>query len=192
MELQAIKLSADQQLAQSATEGDHDAFRRIVEKYRRMVCGYLIRCGVRDVDDLFQEIFLKVHQASHTYSGKGSLRSWIMAITANQVRMYFRSRKPETPSLSVANEQADDTVSAQVRAEGMETAAWLDTQLERLTPVQRQVVCLHCIEQIPQKEVARMLDMPVNTVKTHLHRARAVLTRAMARRIARQREEIEK
>lgn len=186
-ESQAIAIDNERELIQSAD--DRVAFAELVNRYRRMVCGYLVRCGVNDVDDLFQDIFIKIHQARHTYKGTGSVRSWVMAITANEVRMYFRSRKRETPSLVVAGESTPSTV--QERAEGLETAQWLEEQLARLSPTQRQVVTLHCIQQVPQKEIARMLDIPVNTVKTNLHRARSVLTQAMSRRLARLRQETE-
>ena len=50
-------------------EGDRDAFSQLVERYRRPVFGYLVRCGIAeaDRDDLFQKIFLKIHQRADRY-----------------------------------------------------------------------------------------------------------------------------
>ena len=79
---------------------------------------------------------------------------------------------------------------SQQLAEARETAAWVEKAIAALPFSQREVVVLCCIEQLPQDDVAAALGMPVNTVKTHLRRARIALAQALARRQAALRREV--
>jgi RNA polymerase sigma-70 factor (ECF subfamily) len=66
--------------------------------------------------------------------------------------------------------------------EAKEIAAWIDHALARLPTIQRQVLILCCIENLPQQEVGEILGLNVNTVKTHLRRGRMALAQALALR----------
>jgi len=70
-------------------DGDPGAFVRLVAKYRRPVFSYLVRCGVpvADRDDLFQEVFLRVHAAAAQYQDHRPLHPWLFTVVANAVRM---------------------------------------------------------------------------------------------------------
>lgn len=174
--------------------GDPDAFAELVAQYRAPVYGYLLRTGIDPVrcDDLFQEIFLKIHKGAASYQAERPLKPWIFAIAANTVRSWFRKKKIPMVSDEEAQiaEIEDDAPDSEQVAEAMETVEWLEGALGRLPPMQRQVVILCCIERMEQKDVAAVLEIPVNTVKTHLRRARIALARALARRRARGSREV--
>jgi RNA polymerase sigma-70 factor (ECF subfamily) len=166
-------------------EGDGTAFSELVAAYRAPVYGYLVRCGIGPDarDDLFQEIFIKLHVAAHSYHPDKPLKPWVFTIVANTVRSHYRklrvrqlvhqNDKPERPS---PEPSSHDVVEA------LETAAWMNRVLATLPFSQREVVALSCVEKLDHKEVGAALGMPVATVKTHLHRARATLAKALARR----------
>ena len=65
-----------------------------------------------------------------------------------------------------------------------QTATWLEEEIRRLPFMQREVLVLACIENLAHKEIAAALELPLNTVKTHLRRARLALVRQLARRNA--------
>ena len=169
-------------------QGDERAFAELVRAYRSAVYGYLVRCGVPSGsrDDLFQEIFLKVHGAAKSYAPERDLKPWLFTIVANTVRSHFRKKKVEAIVFSeteaAAADQTSDAPSSEQLTEAKETAAWIEKALEKLPLEQREVMVLSCIENMSMGDVAAALELSVNTVKTHLRRARLALASDLARR----------
>lgn len=174
--------------------GDAAAFAEFITRYRRVVYSYLVRCGVENGvrDDLFQEIFAKVHAAAASYQPDRALRPWVLAIAANTVRSHYRKERVRDLVPVEPLPAARDTVApdSEQLIEARETAAWVEQVIAGLPFSQREVVVLCCVEQLPQADVAAALGMPVNTVKTHLRRARLALAQALARRRAALRREV--
>jgi RNA polymerase sigma-70 factor (ECF subfamily) len=174
-------------------DGDARAFGELVQAYRAAVYGYLVRCGVEasSRDDLFQEIFLKIHGAAKSYAPERDLKPWLFTIVANTVRSHFRKKKVESLVFTGAApaEPRSDAPTLEQVTEAKETAAWIETALERLPLPQREVVVLACVEHLSMRDVADALELPVNTVKTLLRRARLTLATELARRNLRARRE---
>ncbi len=166
-----------------AAAGDPGAFRVLLSAHKDAVYGYLCRCGFDAAlrEDLAQEVFVKVHAGLPSYRPERPLRAWIITIAANTVRSHLRRRRPPTTGEvdRLIEGGAPDAFATTV---GHETAALLDQALATLPMVQREVVLLCCVEMLPQEQVAQALDMPVNTVKTHLRRARIALAAYLERR----------
>jgi len=170
-------------------EGDREAFPALVAEYRAPVFAYLSRCGVdsADRDDLFQDIFIKIHRAASSYQAERPMHPWIFTIVANTVRSHLRKHQVRRRFFSEPAEvdrvdPADPSPDGERRTSARQAAAFIESELGRLRSVQRQVVILACVEKMPLKEVAGVLELPVNTVKTHLRRARLDLAEALTRR----------
>lgn len=177
-------------------EGDERAFRQLMDAYRGPVFGYLIRTGVpaEARDDLFQEIFMKIHRGAGSYVPDRALKPWIFTIVANTVRSYFRKVKVREVVQSdgaLVDGAEDQGPSGEELAEARETAGWIEAQMAALPLEQREVLLLTCVERMPMKDVAETLDMPINTVKTNLRRARIALANRLARRNLRAKREAE-
>jgi RNA polymerase sigma-70 factor (ECF subfamily) len=185
-EPQAVEESFERQLLVRHCDGDPDAFAELVQRFRAPIFSYLVRCGVDSAnrEDLFQEIFIKIHNASARYRAEQPLPPWLFTIAANTVRSHFRKRRvqnlifPERQSKNPKSESA----SAQESLEAQETAQWIDSALARLPRKQREVLALCGVQGLPQQQAAEVLGMPLNTVKTHLRRARIALARGLALR----------
>lgn len=159
--------------------GDKQAFGQLLQHYRRPVYNYLVRCGLdaNSRDDLFQDIFLKIHAAAATYRPAQPLRAWIFTIAANTVRNHWRASRHRFSVVNeaTANNCADPDPAADGVAENAQTLAWLSGAIAALPIAQREVLVLVAIKELPQQEVASILDMPLNSVKTNLRRARLAL-----------------
>jgi RNA polymerase sigma-70 factor (ECF subfamily) len=175
-------------------EGDPDAFAVLVEEYRAPVYSYLIRCGVEpeDRDDLFQEIFLRVHRAASSYEAHRPVHPWIFTIVSNTIRTHLRQRRVRelvtAPSLDATapnelliHEAVDESPDSERLIAARETLSLVEREIHRLSVVQREVVLLVAVERMAQKDAAKILGMPVNTVKTHLRRARLALAAGLVR-----------
>ncbi len=174
--------------------GESNAFSEFVAIYRAPIYSYLVRCSVPPStrDDLFQEVLIKIHNSATSYNQTQALNPWIFTIVANSVRSHFRhQRVREIVSQDegkVERTQANDCVEK--LAQARESAVWLEEEIEKLPMAQREVVLLVCIECLEQKEVAKALNIPLSTVKTHLRRARMTLTKALLRRKAQFQREV--
>ena len=158
-----------------------DAFAQLVPEYRRRVFG--IAYGIlRDraaAEDAAQEVFLKLWQGLSGYDGRAKLSTWIYAIARNASISALRKR-PRAVSLTdpAVAAEADALESAVAPPDAGDAQLW--RAVEALPDKQRQVVTLFYQDDRTTEEVAEMLGLPLNTVKTHLHRARARLAVALA------------
>ena len=179
--------------------GDASAFPALLAAYRRPVYSYLIRNGVAeaDRDDLFQSIFLKIHAAAQSYDPTRPLAPWLFTIVANTLRNHVRAQAvpqdvPRAVPIAAAPyadsrgpiDPPDPNPGPEHIAEARETIAWLEGALLALPLVQRQVLLLVTIVGLRQQDAANSLNLPLNTVKTHLRRARLALAAGLADRDA--------
>jgi RNA polymerase sigma-70 factor (ECF subfamily) len=169
-------------------DGDASAFPELVARYRTSVYGYLVRMGVaREVrDDLFQDVFLRVHRAAARYQPTRPFQPWLFTIVANAVRNHLRGDRLRRLRF-VANtpEQADPPDPApdgERSAHGRQTVTWLHQAIGRLPRPQREVLILAAIEHQPLAAIGKALRIPIGTVKSRLSRARLALAQALVQR----------
>ena len=185
----------ERQLLVRHRNGDEAAFTELLAEYRAPVYSYLGRCGVTttDRDDLFQEIFLRIHRSAHRYQDDRPLHPWVFTIVANAVRNHARRQRVRRIVFGInipsdegdggpGPEAVDSAPDGERTVAARETAVWIAAQIRTLPLKQRQVLLLATVEELPLKEVAEALGMPLNTVKTCLRRARIRLSQALARR----------
>lgn len=157
-----------------------EALAQLVPAYRRRVFGlaYGILGDRAAADDVAQEVFVKLWQNMGGYDGSARLSTWIYAITRNTAISALRKRSRlvslSEPDMSAA---VDAIESREPTDEAADRQLW--RHVDALPARQRQVVVLFYQDDRSVEEVADMLGMPVNTVKTHLHRARARLASAL-------------
>ena len=173
-------MPADEAIIQLVQAGrGQEAFEQLVPAYRRRVFGlaYSILRDRAAAEDLAQEVFVKLWRALPGYDGRAQLSTWIYAITRNAAVSELRRRR-RSVSLS------DPAVFEEVEHASAVPAALPDDlmlrrRIEALPEKQRQAITLYYLDERPVEEVAAMMGLPANTVKTHLHRARASLAAAM-------------
>ena len=173
-------MPADDPIVQLIAAGRaEEAFERLVPAYRRRVFG-LAYSVLRDrgaAEDLAQEVFVKLWQALPRYDGRAQLSTWIYAITRNAAISALRGRRRLVSMSDPAVFQEAESRGATSDAGPGDAALW--RLVEALPEKQRQAVILYYQDEQPVDEVAAMMGLPVNTVKTHLHRARASLADAL-------------
>lgn len=178
----------DRLLLSRHLRGDPQAFPALVALLGGPVLSTLRRLGVRhpDCDELFQDVFVKVHGAAHTYQADRALRPWVLTIAVNVARSWHRRQKVRSLVLLDGGEAQDRAPASAVDphrdAEAAETARWLQASLEDLPGAHREALVLVTLEGLSLADAASALDLPVSTVKTHLRRARLELAQGLVRR----------
>ena len=184
----------DQEIVQLARSGREPAYRELIRRYQRPVFALVYRM-VRDrelAEDLTQETFVKVLNALGTYRGDFKFSSWIFKIANNAAIDHLRRRTPDTVSLDGSHyaetaEQSEATawqVSSQDATpleaiEAKELGGTIEAAIGTLRPEYRACILLRHVEGRPYEEIAEILDLPLGTVKTNIHRARHELRKAL-------------
>ena len=182
--------ATDQDVVQRARGGEERAYRELLHRYERPVFSLIYRM-VRDralAEDLAQETFVKVLNALDSYRPEFKFSSWTFKIANNVAIDYLRRRQLDTLSIDGApGATTPDRVGAtalQVVARGetalqeveaRELGSAIEQAIGKLRPEYRACIVLRHIEDRPYGEIAEILDLPLGTVKTYIHRARAEL-----------------
>jgi len=167
--------------------GDARAFGKLLNAYRTLVFTFLQRYGVtRDQrDDLFQEVFLKIHLAASSYRPSKPLRPWIVTIVLNTVRNARRKQGRERWLAARAAQMRPDCAPPSDRVvNDRDTVEWLEGRIGELPAVQREVLVLSTLKGLRLQDIAAVMQMPENTIKTHLRRARVKLAGQLALRVS--------
>jgi RNA polymerase sigma-70 factor (ECF subfamily) len=150
------------------------ALERILEDYQgrvfRMALVILRDSG--RAEEVTQDIFLKLWRALPAYDGRAAVSTWLYAIARNTCLSAVRSERYRRTS-------ARDDITEPGASSGTPLKLSVEQCVERLPELQRQVISLFYLEDRSVSEVAATLDLPQNTVKSHLHRARRALSEMM-------------
>jgi RNA polymerase sigma-70 factor (ECF subfamily) len=175
----------DFSLIRAIQAGDHQAFESLVRRYQRQVANLIyVTMGTRDdVDDIAQEVFIRVHRSLPRFQFDASFFSWIYRITMNLCIDEIRKRKiRKVLSLDFLTEDAleknrktkdhempSDTVLMEERREMVQAA------LQRLKPEHRDILVLREYKDLGYAEIAEVLNISLEAVKSRIFRARSEL-----------------
>ncbi len=161
-------------------ERHDEAIALLLPAFRRRVFG-LAYSFLRDreaAEDVTQDVFIKVWRALPGFDGRASLSTWIYAIARNASLSALRARRPQSSLSDPEVMDAVEAIDPAPSADAIVDHAALLRLVDQLPTKQRQVIMLFYMEEHSHEEVATMLAMPVGTVKTLLHRARARMSGA--------------
>lgn len=176
----------DQEIVARCLSGDRDAFALLVERYGGRVYNVALRI-TSDPDaasDCAQEAFVRAYRSLHRYDPAYSFGPWMLKIATNasltHLRTWHAHEEPmgDDPPEHAEAEEAGPEASAVRREEVAEVLA----AMAALPPAYRAALTLRHLQQLSYQEVADALELPLGTVKTHLHRARAALRARLAER----------
>lgn len=134
--------------------------------------------NLTDAEDLAQETFIKAYKKINTLKDHTKAKSWLYSIARNTVIDFFRKNKNKEIALSDAlleNIAATTAAAYQEKAISNEISKELDRCIDRLVKEDRAIVRLLYYEGFSYKEIANLLNVNENTLKSRLHRARKVL-----------------
>jgi RNA polymerase sigma-70 factor (ECF subfamily) len=150
-------------------EGDREAFRALVVRHQRPLLNFFLRCGVHsDAEDLVQETFVRLYRYRDRYRPRARFTTFLYLL-ARQVWIdelrRCRRRRRLRDELAEAPEMAPERVPA---AAPPGLADDLRQALARLSERLREVVTLGVLQELPYREIAKILKIPVGTVKSRM------------------------
>lgn len=172
-----MKAIPEHELIQRCRQGDEAAFRELVDRYKGLVFSLVSR-SLADrtrAEDVAQDVFLKVHKGLPYFRGEARLSTWIYRIVLNAIAEQ-RREVPMLPIEGARGEPAPALPAVHDRALGdLILKDRLAKAVLRLPPAYQLLVNGHYLEGMRYEDLADALDMPLGTVKTHLHRAKRQL-----------------
>lgn len=162
------------------TSGGPPPFDEVYEKNASYVFNLALRMAGKasDADDVYQEVFLRVHRFLPQYRGSG-LRSWLRRITVNVFCTHFRKQQKEQPEDDVGASLACSASEPGNLLEEREVGEKLAMALDTLGPEMRAAMILRGVEELSYQEIAELLEIPLGTVRSRLSRARLQLLRQL-------------
>jgi len=175
------------QIAQGLRRRDPELLDGLIEQYQHRLLRYLVHLtGNRAVaEDLFQEVWLRVLEKGHQYDGRNRFVTWLMSIGHNVAVDYLRKRSPSSldemkdPENGAPFEPEAGGPSPLDMAVAQEQHEMFDAALSRVPPLFREVLVLRFQEQMKLEEIAKLIRIPVATVKTRIYRGVMALRPAL-------------
>jgi RNA polymerase sigma-70 factor (ECF subfamily) len=166
------------------------AFERLVRDYQGL-CWHIIQRMVRhpeDTRELCQETFLRVHRNLHQYRFDAPLKSWIGQVAYSVAKRHLeRRRVPLAEAIDADGASLLDTIGdgfdLETATADDEVARCLHAAIETLPPLQRTLLTLYHLDEVPIAEIARITGLAEGTIKSHLFRSRKRLREALEPRI---------
>ena len=183
----SLREQSDQEVVSLAKDGVDEAYRELIRRYERPVFSLVFRM-VRNrelAEDLAQETFIKVLNAIQSYRPEFKFSSWVFKIANNSAIDHLRKRELDTLSLE-GSPHADtpeliEATALQIGERGenqldevanRELGGTIEEAIAKLRPEYRSCILLRHVEGRSYEEIAEMLNLPLGTVKTYIHRAR--------------------
>ncbi|MBX3147708.1 MAG: sigma-70 family RNA polymerase sigma factor [Gemmatimonadales bacterium] len=183
----SLREHTDQEVVALAKEGRDEAYRELIRRYERPVFSLIFRM-VRNrelAEDLCQETFIKVLNAVQSYRPEYKFSSWVFKIANNAAIDHLRKRELDTLSLE-GSPHADTPELVEATAlqisergenqlqevENRELGGTIEIAIGNLRPEYRSCILLRHVEGRSYEEIAEILNLPLGTVKTYIHRAR--------------------
>jgi RNA polymerase sigma-70 factor, ECF subfamily len=185
-----VRTDVEDALAARAAAGDMGAFDALVTLLQGRVFGLAVRLlnDRGEAEDLAQEVFVAMYHHLPSFRGESKLTTWVFTITRNRAlnRLKFLRRRGaynatdlDAPHAAAAMEDHQQR-PAHERVEVAALRTMLEVHLRALPDEQRTLVVLRDLEELSYEEIAETTGLPMGTIKSRLHRARAVLAHQLS------------
>ncbi|HEX2027652.1 MAG TPA: sigma-70 family RNA polymerase sigma factor [Nitriliruptorales bacterium] len=183
--------ASDQEILAAYLDGTdrEGAFGALVDRYERRVYGICYRYfgNHADAEDAAQDTFVAVARRAATFTGGSAFSTWLYRVTVNACNDLARkrARRPQTPVADIVgvvdrSSAGDPSLPQDEAVTAHELGREVQRALGELDEVSRTLLILVAIEGLTYREAAAASDLPVGTVKSRVHRARARLADLLA------------
>lgn len=163
-----IRRPIDDSLIEKISLGDMDAFRELYEITSKSVYGFALSIlkNSQDAEDVLQETFLKVYSNASDYVPHGKPMAWILRIARNLSMTKLREKTKNTEYNEVAGEEIDLS-----SLHDAEKRLLIENLFKILSDEEKQILVLHAVGGMKHREIAKLMDIALNTVLSKYHRA---------------------
>jgi RNA polymerase sigma-70 factor (ECF subfamily) len=164
--------ASDEHLMLAFSKGSADSFNELFLRYKQPIYGFFRRrtADSSHAEELTQEAFLVLLRAASRYEPRALFRTYLYAIAFKILRAHRRKAAFRATFLGQPKSLPDPA-----RQDATESGLWVRRAVEKLDPIDREILLLREFEQLTYAEIADLLELPINTVRSRLFRARTAL-----------------
>lgn len=175
----------DAECVRRVQQGDTDSFEVLVRRHEKAIFNLVYRLlgNYDEAAEVAQEVFLSAFRSIHQFRGEANFSTWLYRIGLNHAstrRKSLQTSQQRHIPLDGTEVIAEGAVDPAKNVEHKEIQQRVQQALNSLDPEDARIVLLRDLQDIPYEDVAQMLDIPVGTVKSRLHRARQALKTSLA------------
>lgn len=171
-------------------KGDQNAYGEIIDIYKDKVyqISYRMLGNRHEAEDIAQEAFIRAYINIQSYNINLKFSTWLYRITTNLCIDRIRKKKPDyyldaeivgTEGLTMYSQIPDKTPLPEDDVESLELQDMIQREISRLPEKYRSVIVLKYIEELSLNEISEILNLPLGTVKTRIHRGREALRKQL-------------
>ncbi|GIE83467.1 RNA polymerase sigma factor [Actinoplanes philippinensis] len=171
----------DEALLRSIAAGDAAALSRLYERHAGPLFGYLFRlAGDRmTAEEILQDTMLAVWRSAGAFEGRAKVSTWLFGVARRQAHNRLRGRFGPEPTVAEPADRPDQGAGPEELAIAAAGGTPVAAAIDRLPGHHRDVIALVFVAGLPLADVAEVLAIPVGTVKSRLHHARAAVAAAL-------------
>ena len=165
-------------IADDLRRGSMAAYETVLSLYERDIFNFVYRLSgnAMDAQDLTQEVFIKVYKYHRRVDPSKKLKAWIYKIATNTTYDFLRKKRNLNRELFILNDDEPfETIDEKDTYKQVEAKHDLDQAFSGLKPAYRTILDLAFYQELSYEEIADILALPLNTVKTHVRRAKEAL-----------------
>lgn len=164
----------DEQLIARIAAGNRLAMRVLFARYNQRVFRFALRLVQSETlaEDVVSEVFFDVWRKASTFEGRAQVSTWLLGITRNKALDARKARSTETWDEDAALAVEDPAANPEVEYQKKDTRAVMRKCLGQLSPTHREIIDLVYYQEMSIKQIADLLAIPENTVKTRMFYAR--------------------
>src|SRR4029077_5754461 len=164
--------TSDEQLMLAFSKGSSDAFDELFSRYKQPIFGFFRRrvAESTQAEELTQETFIALLRAAARYEPRALFRTYLYAIGFKILRAHRRKAAFRATFFGQRTSAPDPS-----ERDATESGLWVRRAVEMLEPLDREILFLREFEQLSYAEIADLLQLPLNTVRSRLFRARTAL-----------------
>jgi RNA polymerase sigma-70 factor (ECF subfamily) len=172
-----VQNHSDNALVSRVLRGETEAFRAIVERHQTRIffLGLKFLHNRHDAEDFAQEVFLRAFEKLATFQGKVPFSAWLYRIGYNAAVNRYHARRRQSLALRRISDPTDSAPGPEaglLRSELLEKARKI---LKRIPETYKVIIKLHFFEGLSYAEISKRMSIPVNTIKSHVFRAKQLI-----------------
>lgn len=171
-------------------KGDQSAYEDVVNHFQHRIYHHCYRMigNAHEAEELAQEAFIRAYVNIHSFDHNRKFSTWLYRIATNVTIDRLRKRKPDlyldaeipqTDGLNMYAQLPNEDRLPDEEVEGLELKQYIYQEIENLSPIYRSIINLRYLEEFSLKEISEILDIPLGTVKTRIHRGREMLRKKL-------------
>ncbi len=170
--------------------GERTAFDELITRYQRYVFNLIYQHlgNSADIEDIAQEVFIRIFRFIKKYRGEASFESWVYKIVLNYCRSYARrrsmlnriffvpvEREEDEKSVDIIGDQPQPDANPMMLVENRRIADDILGELRRLPPIYKDILIMREVNELSYEEIAEILGISIGTVKSRISRARSII-----------------